>query len=278
MKRLVGLQKPGADDRSSSLHSRANRAGENTAATADPEGLAMYPKRSRYAALTRRTMLRRALGTTAVVLIPGLACSTGDDEIFAALGDGSSGSNQQPTTTAGATATATEEPTAEAPTATEEPTASAGIGTGELVVAFSYERDGSGKPVSPYLAVWVEDADRALLHAMALWFKQSSKGTRWLSDLRRGYSATQTDTAAGEAALDTVSSATRLPGSYSLVWDGTVSSEPVPTGDYFICVESARERGPYSLIRAPLTLTGAGFTQALAGNGELMDASVTVNV
>ena len=46
-------------------------------------------------------------------------------------------------------------------------------------------------------------------------------------------------------------------------------------GSYFLCIEAAREHGPYELIRETLTLGSKAFTQALTPNGELTKASVS---
>ena len=74
------------------------------------------------------------------------------------------------------------------------------------------------------------------------------------------------------------SSATRPPGSYSVAWDGVVSGTNVSAGNFFVCIESSREDGPYSLIREPLQLQGTLSETLLPDNGELSEVSVRIDV
>ena len=70
--------------------------------------------------------------------------------------------------------------------------------------------------------------------------------TRWLALNRSRIPA------GGADRIATVSTATRVPGTYSFARDGTNDHEtPVTLGNYFVCIEAARarEHGPYQLIR-----------------------------
>lgn len=212
---------------------------------------------SRFELVTRRAFLQRSAVLGAAAIVPGLiaaACS-------------SDGTSFTSTTAAGTSAASTT-------TTSETPAVHDGDGfpTGaELAVDFTYAASSSGGPVrNPYVAVWVEDAGGSLVATIALWFLRNQKGLRWLSDLRRWYAVDgSSDT------IDTVSSATRTPGDYSVVWKGvSIDGTPVPQGDYYICIEAAREHGPYSLIRAPLTIAAVSFAQELAADGELSNATV----
>ncbi len=219
-------------------------------------------------------MIRNSLAIGAVAVIPGLACGTSDSEVFASASTTEAAATTAPTTTA-APATTTAETTAT--TAGEAEVASAGpaLPTGaEMVVSFTYSPTSAGKNVPPYVAVWLEDADDNLVATIELWRKQSNNGTRWLSDLRRWFSANTAFVAAG--GTDAVSSATRLAGSYSVAWDGMVDGSPIPAGDYYVCIESAREHGPYSLIREALTLDGNVVMADLPDSEELVSADVSV--
>lgn len=142
---------------------------------------------------------------------------------------------------------------------------------GELVTRFTYAvRSGGGRVNNPYVAVWVEDAAGKLVDTIALWYLQSQKGNRWLPELRRWYPAS------ASTRSQVVSSATRAPGSYSVTWDCTdAQGAAVAAGPYSLCIEAAREHGPYSLIRQSITLGTQPFTVDLPANGELSDASAT---
>jgi len=140
-----------------------------------------------------------------------------------------------------------------------------------MLIAFTYAASG-GRVRNPYVAVWVEDEAGELVDTVALWFKQSQKGLRWLSDLRRWYSVD-----GSSATVDTVSSATRTPGSYQVAWDVTdLDGNQVPAGQYYVCIEAAREHGPYSLIREAITLAEGMAATDLADDGELSAASVAL--
>ena len=58
----------------------------------------------------------------------------------------------------------------------------------------------------------------------------------------------------GPDLITTVSSATRMPGRYSLVWNGRDDrGRPVPQGTYVVNLETAREHGPYTLAQKTVT-------------------------
>ncbi|NNF55389.1 MAG: DUF2271 domain-containing protein [Acidimicrobiales bacterium] len=237
-------------------------------------------KNPRYPAVSRRALLKGSLGLGALALIPGLGCGDGDEAAFAgAAVDTSPSGDDTTTTTAPAEANATTSETSAVAETTESPTLGTALAAGAVMeISFTYQQANGGKNVPPYVAVWIEDTDGELVDTVALWFEQSQKGPRWLSDLRR-WNVVDEDRirAGGSDVVDVVSSATRLPGAYSLVWDGaTIDGGPAPAGDYFICIEAVRERGPYSLVRQSVTLDGTPFLLPLADEGEVVTASATV--
>ena len=216
--------------------------------------------------MSRRAVLRASAGVGLAALLPGLACGTGDAEVFAG------GVAELPTATPVPTSTPLPTPTtAEVvePTATAAPTVAV---NGDLVVAFTYTQAAGGKNERPYIAVWVEDTAGNLVQTVSLWYEQGRRGERWLDHLTRWYAA---DTA--QTGADTISSATREAGSYTVAWDGTVGGVAATPGDYAVCIEAAREDGPYSLICAPITLTGSLAETALADDGELSGVSVRID-
>ena len=60
-----------------------------------------------------------------------------------------------------------------------------------------------------------------------------------------------------------------------MVWDGTVDDGRPGEAAAFVCIEAARERGPYSLIREPIAIDGAPFTLTLPDHQELTEAEVS---
>jgi len=238
---------------------------------------------SRYELVSRRALLRGSLALGALVLVPGLASCGGNDDADV-LGSGSSDTTAAPSATAAPAATTAapaDTTAATAGTAAADTAAPAAGATfpagGELVVNFTYTSTESGGRVhNPYIAVWVEDADGEMITTISLWMKASE--AKYLRELTRFNDGESTYVDAG-GDLDAVTSATRQAGAYSVTWNGTgIDGAPVAQGSYFICIEAAREHGPYELIREAFTVGAEGFTQALADNGELGAASIELTV
>ena len=147
-----------------------------------------------------------------------------------------------------------------------------------MTIAFTFSPTGGGRILNPYVAVWIEDASGALLRTVGLWVKADK--TKYLSDLRRWYSLDRARIAKGGAdTIASVSSATKVAGAYSVVWDAKNDTGAlVAPGTYFVCIEAAREKGPYELIREQVTLGASPLTKALADSGELTGASVAFTV
>jgi len=146
----------------------------------------------------------------------------------------------------------------------------------ELVVDVELASPERGFFRRPYVAVWVEDAGGKPVRTLAAWVMNTRKGWRWLRDLRRWHRGNlyiPDDQAM--AFLDAVSSPTRQPGKYSLVWDGNDDKKkPVSQGEYVVCIEAAREHGTYQSMRQPVAIAGKTFKHVLPGNEEVASASV----
>lgn len=227
----------------------------------------MTRSHSRYEAVTRRAFLRR-MGATAgaAALLPLVAACTDDADVFA----GSTGT--VPTTTTVPPTTVPPSTTAAPTTVTTDP------GTlfpenGELQVQFTYEplTDESGRVIrDPYVAVWVEDEAGELVTTIALWFEQGRRGGRWLPDLVRWNAVDGSN-----RTVELLSAASRDPGDYTVVWDGTdIDGTVVPAGEYFIAIEASREDGPYSLVHEPVTIGSDGFLRVLPDNSEIINVTI----
>lgn len=226
----------------------------------------MIPTRnfsSRYASTARRTLLARQAAIAALVLIPGIACG------------GSTDASVFESTQTQATVVTPDDTTA-ATTALPAPEAKSDVfpATGELVVSFTFAPSSSGGRIeNPYIAVWVEDGNGNLVKTISLWFEQSGKGTKYLSDLR------QWNSASGQTVDAATSGATRVAGDYTVVWDGTdLTGEPVAQGEYVLYIEAAREHGPYEITSTPITIGTDGFAVTLADNGEMTGATAELRV
>ena len=130
---------------------------------------------------------------------------------------------------------------------------------------FTYQAVGGGRVDSPYVAVWIEDAAGELVQTVSLWYKADE--SKYLKDLKRWNSKNNRD------AMTT--GATRIPGSFSVAWDGTdLDGALVADGEYVVCIEAAREDGPYQIICETVAISGSLAPTALTPSGELTAASV----
>lgn len=237
---------------------------------------------SRHELVSRRAMLKRSLAVGTIAFVPGLACSSGGEDTLATAASSL-------TTTTGAAKPATPAPsttgapatTAAAGTASSTTKAAAAAGaalpaTAQLKIDFTYAATADGGRFhNPYIAVWLEDSSGALVRTVSLWYKAAE--AKYLQDLKRWYTDDRARISKGGAdTKSTISSPTRVPGSYSVLWDcKTDTGAQAAPGTYFVCIEAAREKGPYELIRESITLGTAGLTKSLTPNGELTAAAVT---
>jgi hypothetical protein len=212
----------------------------------------MSSSESRYEKISRRSMLAGAAALGAALAVPALACgsNSSDESAFATSTTGGASP-----TTAGTSS----------PTAASGPLFPAG---GEMIVDFTFAPSEGGSVKNPYIAVWIETPQGALVTTVSLWYEQTSKGKKYLSDMRKWY-------AASSGSAPSTSGATRVPGTYSVVWNGTdESGQPVSQGDYVVYIEAARENGPYELISQPVAIGSAPFDDQLTPKGELTSASI----
>lgn len=135
----------------------------------------------------------------------------------------------------------------------------------ELQISFELARF-EGRSHRPFVAVWVEDESGKPVRQLALWYNKP----RWLHDLREWYNLNVSSDAAAS-----VTSATRSPGEYTLVWDGKDDQgQYVKQGKYTIMIEAAREHGTYQLIRQAMDFNGKTKQQTLNGNVEVAAAAL----
>ena len=87
-----------------------------------------------------------------------------------------------------------------------------------------------GRYHRPFVAVWIEGPNRKPVRNLAVWYNKP----RWLPELR-AFSNHRYD-----VDLNSIASATRSPGTYTLRWDGkNDAGEYVNQGKYTICIEAA---------------------------------------
>ncbi|MFD2937525.1 DUF2271 domain-containing protein [Spirosoma flavum] len=135
----------------------------------------------------------------------------------------------------------------------------------ELLITVELARF-EGRSHRPFMAAWVEDETGKPVRQLALWYNKP----RWLHELREWYNL-RIDT--GNAA--SVTSATRSPGEYTLVWDGKdESGQFVKQGKYTVLIEAAREHGSYQLMRQTMDFNGKVKQQPFNGNVEITAAAL----
>jgi len=123
----------------------------------------------------------------------------------------------------------------------------------------------------PYVAVWVVDAgDGRAVRTLAVWFEKP----RYLHELSEWFGTVYaSNQPLGNHLLDTISSATRPPGSYTFEWDGKDDSgKLVPSGKYIVYIEAAREHGTHQLIKQEMDFNGTPQHINLRGGIEISSA------
>lgn len=116
----------------------------------------------------------------------------------------------------------------------------------------------------PYIAIWLEDADRKQVEVYSVAYKQSPIGDNWLPDLktwwRRGGRAMKVP-------VSGVTRPTRGPGSYTIKTDSFGDLAP---GSYALVVEAVREHGGREIVKVPFNWKkGAKLSASQKGSGEL---------
>jgi FAD:protein FMN transferase len=123
----------------------------------------------------------------------------------------------------------------------------------------------------PYVAVWVVDAtDGRSVRTLAVWFNKP----RYLHELSEWFGTVYaSNEQLGNHLLDTISSATRPPGSYTFEWDGKDDSgKLVKPGKYIVYIEAAREHGTHQLMKQEMDFDGTSQRINLRGGMEISSA------
>lgn len=146
----------------------------------------------------------------------------------------------------------------------------------ELAVQLEIAQQEGGRYHRPYVAVWVENSAGRPVRTLGLWVNTSGRGPRYIRELRKWTREAQETQAGGDIDLiTTVSSATRLPGQYSLVWNGRDDrGAAVDQGTYRVFIEAAREHGGYEVMQQAVDIGTRPVAAILPGNGEIAQASV----
>jgi thiamine biosynthesis lipoprotein ApbE len=142
----------------------------------------------------------------------------------------------------------------------------------ELTITLELARIEGARARRPYVAIWIEDADRFPVRTIGLWYQKP----RWLPELRAWYHDDRTRAAAEHGDITaSVSSATRPPGKYTLKWDGKDNAgKLVKAGTYTVYIEASREHGTYQILRQEMDFKGTPKQIELKGGTEISSASL----
>lgn len=147
-----------------------------------------------------------------------------------------------------------------------------------LTVSIEIPRHDIAEYHKPYVAVWVERADRSVAATLAVWYKTRLKereGEKWLKDLRQWWRRTGSDLA---LPIDGVSGATRAPGVQTLAFTpGEGPLAALEPGAYTLIVEAAREAGGRESVALPFTWPAKGGA-ALHATGETEIGAVDLRI
>jgi hypothetical protein len=143
----------------------------------------------------------------------------------------------------------------------------------ELAITFTIAAK-SFRAERPYIAVWIENKDHVQVRTLAVWFKPRHE--RYLNELRAWFRGDRDrQQAGGSELLYSVSSATRNPGTYTLVWNGKDDAgKLVKAGTYTVAIEASREHGSYQIYQQAMNFTGVPAKIELGAGLELSGASL----
>jgi len=130
----------------------------------------------------------------------------------------------------------------------------------------------------PYVAVWLQSADRKTVRDIAVWYDYKmpkEEGKKWLKDLRQWWRVSgrsQNDMPDG------ITGATQPVGTHSIkVTDDHPALRELPAGKYEVVVEAAREKGGREVLRLPLPWPPGSSTSVDAkGETELGQVRATI--
>ena len=101
----------------------------------------------------------------------------------------------------------------------------------------------------PYVAIWIEGADQAIVANLAVWYQVRGDHTKWLPDLRQWWRRGGRDL---KVPVDGLTGATRPVGQHLLKFDAAQAPlSGLEPGKYAIVVEAVREVGGREALRIP---------------------------
>ncbi|MCH6256498.1 DUF2271 domain-containing protein [Puniceicoccaceae bacterium K14] len=144
---------------------------------------------------------------------------------------------------------------------------------GDLTATIEVPRLDVAEYHRPYIAAWVEAADRSIVADLAVWYDvemPNKEGETWLKDIRQWWRKSGRNK---ELPIDGISGPTKPVGEHSL----DAQLPKMNTGSYYFVVEASREVGGRELIRIPFDWAeNTTIKQSATGEREL--GKITLNI
>ena len=122
----------------------------------------------------------------------------------------------------------------------------------------------------PYVAAWLENADKDPVRTLMLWRKEP----KWLKDIRRWWRNVGRKDA---ALVDAITSATHAAGTFPLSFKATDDQQQtLPQGDYVLYIEVVREKGGRALLKQAFKIDNTTQKFTLNETAETGDITFTV--
>jgi hypothetical protein len=140
----------------------------------------------------------------------------------------------------------------------------------ELTIGFQLPALNEFRARRPYVAVWIIDENYHPVRTLMVWYGKY----QYVHELSEWFGTVFAGNSNGAIPLlNSVSSATRPAGSYTVRWDGKDDAgKLVNAGKYIVYIEAAREHGTHQLIRQDIILNGSAQRINLRGNMEIASA------
>jgi FAD:protein FMN transferase len=130
----------------------------------------------------------------------------------------------------------------------------------EAAITFQIGDPRSAAGRRPYVAVYVETPEGRPVRTVALW---SQRQIAWLRQLRHWYRGeVERQREEGGNLVTTMTSPTRQPGTYTVIWDGRDNAGSlVQQGRYAILIETIRQNAGNHLVRQEFTFESEPFRE-----------------
>src|SRR5690606_24372470 len=130
----------------------------------------------------------------------------------------------------------------------------------------------------PYVAVWLQSADRKTVRDIAVWYDYKmpkEEGKKWLKDLRQWW---RVSGRSQDELADGITGATQAPGKHTIQVAATHPAlAGLPAGEYEVIVEASREKGGREVLRLPLAWPAQqAATSEAQGESELGHVKATL--